>query len=205
VSSRGVTLSAHTGARCVPASVAGRRDRPRNEGRVHSGSPEDSDWAHRASQSGLGSHLPHLHRDWPTPPTSAPGLGPTPATSAPGLGSPIPRLHWDWAHPCRICTGTRLTPFHVCTGLDSPHPMLMSALGLGSLPATSAPGPGSPFRKKTTPTRTPSIRPPYPYYFPHPCTGFMHAQSSAFASTSVRDARGCSHAHTRPFLSACVL
>ena len=142
------------------------------------------------SAPGLGSLLSHLHRDWLILAASAPGLGLVPAASAPGLGSPIPRMHWDWAHPCRICTGTRLTPFHVCTGLDSPHPMLMSALGLGSLPATSAPGPGSPFRKKSTPTRTPSIRPPYPYYFPHPCTGFMHVQSSAFASTSVRDARG---------------
>ncbi len=46
------------------------------------------DWAHPATSApGLGSPLPHLHRDRGSPPpTSAPGLGPPlAATSAPGL------------------------------------------------------------------------------------------------------------------------
>ena len=56
---------------------------------------------------GLGSPLPHLHRDWAHPCHICTGAGLTPAASAPGLGSPWPHLHRDWAHPGHICTGTR--------------------------------------------------------------------------------------------------
>ena len=45
------------------------------------------------------------------------GTGPTPPRSAPGLGPPWPHLHRDWAHPAHICTGTGPTPApHICTG-----------------------------------------------------------------------------------------
>ncbi len=49
------------------------------------------------SAPGLGSPLPHLHRDWADPCHICTGTGLTPATSALGLGSPLPHLHWDWA------------------------------------------------------------------------------------------------------------
>ncbi len=55
---------------------------------------------------GLGSPLPHLHRDWAHPSHICAGTGLPPATSAPGLGSPLPHLRRDWALPCHICTGT---------------------------------------------------------------------------------------------------
>jgi hypothetical protein len=44
---------------------------------------------------------PHLHRDWahPCPCHICTGTGPTPPRSAPGLGPPWPHLHRDWAHP----------------------------------------------------------------------------------------------------------
>jgi len=63
---------------------------------------------------GLGSPLPHLHRDWARPchictgtglapchicTGTAPGRGSPHATSAPGRGSPLPHLQWDGAHP----------------------------------------------------------------------------------------------------------
>jgi hypothetical protein len=67
-----------------------------------------------ASAPGLGSPLPHLHRDWARPL----------ATSAPGLGSPRPHLHRDWARPCHICTGTGLAPATSAPGLGSPLPHL---------------------------------------------------------------------------------
>jgi hypothetical protein len=82
--------------------------------------------------------------------TSAPALGPPPATSASGLGStaatsctgtgltpatstsalispprlgaPPPHLHRDWAHPRHICTDTGPTPAHICTGTGLPLP-----------------------------------------------------------------------------------
>ena len=54
-------------------------------------------WAHPAmSVPGLGSHLPHLHRDLATGHIRA-RAGRTPLTSAPGLGSPLLRPNWDWA------------------------------------------------------------------------------------------------------------
>jgi hypothetical protein len=69
------------------------------------------------SAPGLGSPLPHLHRDWAHPghictatwliPAIFTGTGLAPATSALGLGSFLPHLHQDWAHSCHIC-GTRL-------------------------------------------------------------------------------------------------
>ncbi len=47
------------------------------------------DWARPATSApGLGSPLPHLHRD----------------------RAPLPHLHRDWARPCHICTGTGLAP-----------------------------------------------------------------------------------------------
>ncbi len=47
------------------------------------------------SAPGLGSPLPHLHRDW------------SPCHICTGLGSPLPHLHRDWS-PCHIGTGTGL-------------------------------------------------------------------------------------------------
>ena len=40
------------------------------------------------SALGLGSPLPHLHRDWAQPSHACTGTGLTPPTSAPGLGTP---------------------------------------------------------------------------------------------------------------------
>ena len=76
------------------------------------------------SAPGLGSPLPHLHRDWAHPPT----------TSTPGLGAPLPHLRRDWAHPCNICVGTgpALLRCHICT--------VWGPTGL--TPPTSAPGLG---------------------------------------------------------------
>jgi hypothetical protein len=81
------------------------------------------------SAPGLGSALPHPHRDWAHPchiwtrtrwahpwhigtGTGAhpchicTGTRLTPATSATGLGSPLPHRHRDWAHRSHIDTGT---------------------------------------------------------------------------------------------------
>jgi hypothetical protein len=55
------------------------------------------------SVPGLGSPLPHLHRDWARPCHICTGTGLAPATCAPGLGSPLPRLHRDWACRCHVC------------------------------------------------------------------------------------------------------
>jgi hypothetical protein len=60
----------------------------------------------RPSASGLGSPLPHLHRDWAHPCHICSGIGD--ACSASALHSAL--RHRDWAHPCHICTGTGLTP-----------------------------------------------------------------------------------------------
>ena len=70
-------------ARTRASSAVRDRDRPER--------PQPKAWP------GLGSPLPHLHRDWarpwhlhctaPVPATSAPGLGSPLATSAPGLVS----------------------------------------------------------------------------------------------------------------------
>jgi hypothetical protein len=73
------------------------------------------------SSPGLGSLLPHLHRDWAHPTHICTGTGSRPcriwtgsglarATSAPGLGSlaPLTHLHRDWARRCHTCTGTEL-------------------------------------------------------------------------------------------------
>ena len=68
------------------------------------------------------------------------GTGPTPPASAHGLCSPLPHLRRDWAHCCHICTGTGLTAAASALGLGSPLPRLRR--GLGSPPATSAPGLG---------------------------------------------------------------
>jgi hypothetical protein len=45
------------------------------------------------SAPGLGSPLPHLHRDWARPSHICTGTALTPATSAPGLRSPLPHVH----------------------------------------------------------------------------------------------------------------
>ncbi len=45
------------------------------------------------SPRGLGSPLPHLHRDWAHPCHICTRTGLTPASFAPGLGSPLPHLH----------------------------------------------------------------------------------------------------------------
>jgi hypothetical protein len=45
------------------------------------------------SALGLGSPLPHLHRDWARPSHICTGTGLAPPTSAPALGSPLPHLH----------------------------------------------------------------------------------------------------------------
>jgi hypothetical protein len=54
------------------------------------------------SAPGLGSSLPHLHRDWAHHCHICTGTGLTPATSAPRLGSPLPHLHRDWAAQVRF-------------------------------------------------------------------------------------------------------
>ncbi len=94
------------------------------------------------------------------PPTSAPGIALTAATSAPGLRSPLPHLHWDWAHPGHICTrialtaatsapgpgtpictGAGLIPAHICTGTGLRLVATCAPAGGTALaPATSAPG-----------------------------------------------------------------
>jgi hypothetical protein len=112
---------------------------------------------------GLGSFLPHLHRNRVA---ICIGTGLTPATAAPGLGSFPPHLHRDWALPATfakgmgsflphlhrnrvaICTGTGLTPATSAPGLDSFPPHLQRewahpchiCTGTGLTPATSAPG-----------------------------------------------------------------
>jgi hypothetical protein len=55
-----------------------------------------------ASALGLGSTVPHLHRD----------------------GSFLPHLHRDWACHCHICAGTGLTLATSAPGLGSPLPYL---------------------------------------------------------------------------------
>jgi hypothetical protein len=142
------------------------------------------------SAPGLGSPLPHLHRDWASAPglgssraTSAPGLGSpchirtgtglAPATFASGLGSPLPHLHRDWARPCHIRIGTGLTLPQLHR--DWAHPAT-SAPGLGSPlsqlhrdwahPATSAPGLGSPGHIRTGT----GLARPHPHRdWAHPC------------------------------------
>jgi hypothetical protein len=47
------------------------------------------------SAPGLGSPLPHLHRDWAHPCHISTGTRPIPATSALGLGPSLPHLHRD--------------------------------------------------------------------------------------------------------------
>jgi hypothetical protein len=126
------------------------------------------------SAPGLGSPLPHPHRDWAHP---LPHLHR-------GWAHPLPHLRRDWAHPYDICAGTELAPATSALGLCSPAPHLCrdwihplphlhwdwahpatsalgpgppghicagtgltpatSASGLSSSPATSAPGLGSP-------------------------------------------------------------
>jgi hypothetical protein len=74
------------------------------------------------SAPGLGSPLPHLHRDWArrchictetglAAAAFAPGLGPR----VPHLDTTLPPLHQDWAHARHICAGTGLTPCHFWT------------------------------------------------------------------------------------------
>ena len=57
--------------------------------------PQQPGAAPATSASGLGSPLPHLHRDWAHPCHICTGTGLAPATSAPGLGSPLPHPHRD--------------------------------------------------------------------------------------------------------------
>ncbi len=113
------------------------------------------------SAQGLGSPLPHLHRDWAHPCHVCAGtwLTPchictrTPATSAPGLSPTLPHLHCDGAdalpdlhcdraQPGHICSGTWAHPCHICTGTELNPPT--SASRRGSCSATSAPGLGPP-------------------------------------------------------------
>jgi hypothetical protein len=53
---------------------------------------------HHSPQAGLGSHPPHLHRDWAHRYHICIGTGLAPAPSALGLGSPAPS-ELEWAHP----------------------------------------------------------------------------------------------------------
>ncbi len=66
---------------------------------------------------GLGSPVPHLHRDRARPCHICTGIGLARATSDSGMGSPVPHLHLDGAHPCHICTGTGLSPATCALGL----------------------------------------------------------------------------------------
>ena len=68
------------------------------------------------STLGLGSPMPHLHRDSAHPYHICTGTALGLATSAPGLRSALPHLHRDSARPCHICTGTAL-------GLAAPIPL----------------------------------------------------------------------------------
>ncbi len=62
--------------------------------------PDPKQPLHSATSApGLGSVLPHLHRDWAHCCHICAGTGLTAATSAPGLGSPLPHLHSAWALP----------------------------------------------------------------------------------------------------------
>ena len=80
--------------------------------------------------------------------TSAPGLGLTPATSAPGPGSPQPHLRRDWPAPVWAAPGLGLTPPTPAPGLGSSRPHLRRdwahpahiCAGTGLTPPTSAPG-----------------------------------------------------------------
>ena len=72
------------------------------------------------SAPGLGSGVPHLHRDWARPCHTCTGTLLSRATSAPGLGPPLPHLHRDWARPCHICTGTWLSRATFAPGLGLP-------------------------------------------------------------------------------------
>ncbi len=108
--------------------------------------------AHNTATSapGLGSPLPHLHRDWAHPCHICTGTRLAPATSAPGLGSPLPHLHRDWALSCHICTGTRLAPSASAPGLGSPPPHLRRLGTRGCRPA-SAERNGSAERSRSPP------------------------------------------------------
>ena len=55
------------------------------------------------SAPGLGSPVPHLHRDLARPCHICTGTGPNAAISAPGLGHICTGY---WGHPCDVCTGT---------------------------------------------------------------------------------------------------
>ena len=81
------------------------------------------------SAPGLGSSLPHLHRDWARPShiCTRTGLTPatyictgtrlTPATSAPGLGSPLPHPPRDWpSQPMRNPARHSVGRVHTLTG-----------------------------------------------------------------------------------------
>ena len=61
---------------------------------------------HATYALGLGSPVPHLHRDWARLCHIGAGTGLTPATSAPELGSPLPHPRRDWARPRHIRAGT---------------------------------------------------------------------------------------------------
>jgi hypothetical protein len=96
-----------------------RRSRART--RTSAPNPQDRQASHaRRPASRLGRATP-TSAPGPglVPPTSALGLGLTryaAPTSVPGLGSPRPHLRQDWAHPAHICAGTGAHPAHICAG-----------------------------------------------------------------------------------------
>ena len=123
----------------VPRSTRTKPPRP---------SGSDAALATATSAPGLGSPLPHLHRNWAHPCHICTGTRLAAATSALGLGSPLPHLHRDWgsahphlhqdrtvsrARPSHICTGTgpTLPPCHICTGTGPTLPPCHICAGTG--------------------------------------------------------------------------
>ena len=90
------------------------------------------------SAPGLGSPLPHLHRDLAHRCHICTGTGLAPPTSAAGLGSPLPHLRRDWARPSHICTGTGLARPTSAAGLGEP-PTTWSVGGSAAVPRAGCP------------------------------------------------------------------
>jgi hypothetical protein len=107
---------AHNGIDAWAVGQVGVRQEPTHPYHIRTGTGPTPP----TSAPGLGPPLPHPHRDWAHPAHICTGTGRTPLTSAPGLGSPGSHLHRDWAHSAHICTRTGLTRLTSAPGLGSP-------------------------------------------------------------------------------------